>query len=315
RVGFNLPLGEKLSFYPRATIGVESVHVDRFAPPADGTVESSERSVVDETSAGSFFILFAPLLFHPAPHFFVGAGPGVFHEFAKEGLATLDGERTTIFGRVVVGGWWGGPSEPAAPAAAADASAQAPKAPRHLAPRFGDGGTWAFSGELSAGVADSTYTGVRRRSSSSYSVTPAFDYFFADHVSFGFAAGVGHESDSTRGVLGAKSGTETTSFAGGLRFGVDVPLSPSFSFYPKVYANVRHSESTDASLDGQTTKYASNDLSVALHAPYLVHFASHAFAGFGPYIAQSLVNHREGSSGDDNLGTTIGASLLVGGWL
>jgi hypothetical protein len=252
----------------------------------------------------------------------VGAGPGIFHEFSKDGLATLDGERTTVFGRIVVGGWWGGESEPSGVAAPESPSAPAPTT--RPMPHFGDRDTWAFSGDLSAAVRHSTYSGSTNRSFSNYSIAPAFDYFFADHVSIGLAAGVGHESDETHGDRGETLTSKSTSVFGGVRLGVDVPISTSVSFYPKAYVSARHS-SFDVTSTGNaplsvTTNtvelsYASNDVTLALYAPILLHFASHAFAGFGPSVARSVVNHREGSTGEDNLGTTIGAHLVVGGWL
>jgi hypothetical protein len=48
--------------------------------------------------------------------------------------------------------------------------------------------------------------------------------------------------------------------------------------------------------------------------PLLVHFASHAFFGFGPSVTHDLTNTVEGG-GVANLGTTVGAGLTVGGWL
>ena len=61
RVGYNIPLGTRLSIWPRLGLGL--VH------------ESNDSGAFD--SSGTFFnvIIDAPLLYHPADHFFVGVGP------------------------------------------------------------------------------------------------------------------------------------------------------------------------------------------------------------------------------------------------
>src|SRR5262249_26495051 len=67
RAGYNLRLGDTLSLWGQARL---SYAHDTFTPPAGpGT-------------GGSIFALslFAPLLFHPAPHFFIGAGPVLSQE-------------------------------------------------------------------------------------------------------------------------------------------------------------------------------------------------------------------------------------------
>jgi hypothetical protein len=59
RVGYQLPLNDRVSFWPKAGFGVQFAHV----PGA-----SDVNFVLDFN---------APILFHVAPHFFVGAGPQV----------------------------------------------------------------------------------------------------------------------------------------------------------------------------------------------------------------------------------------------
>ncbi|CAN5924201.1 hypothetical protein BH11MYX4_BH11MYX4_68310 [soil metagenome] len=55
-------------------------------------------------------------------------------------------------------------------------------------------------------------------------------------------------------------------------------------------------------------------LSVGLYAPVLFHAASHLFVGFGPYVARDMKNTAEGTA-SDNFASSVGADLLVGGWL
>ncbi|MBN9681491.1 MULTISPECIES: hypothetical protein [unclassified Corallococcus] len=59
RVGYHLPLGERVSLWPKAGFGVQFAHV----PGA-----SDVNFVLDFN---------APVLFHLTPHFFIGAGPQV----------------------------------------------------------------------------------------------------------------------------------------------------------------------------------------------------------------------------------------------
>lgn len=61
RVGYNLPYDEKLSFWPKVSAGFVYNRVSSFEFGTDGTY----------FQIGAF----APVLFHPASHFFVGLGP------------------------------------------------------------------------------------------------------------------------------------------------------------------------------------------------------------------------------------------------
>lgn len=58
-----------------------------------------------------------------------------------------------------------------------------------------------------------------------------------------------------------------------------------------------------------------NYVAIGIYTPLLLHFASHAFAGFGPYVSHELVNKVPGGSGTQNLATSVGANLIVGAWL
>jgi hypothetical protein len=68
RFGFNLPLGPMFTFYPR--LGLRFTHVTRS---------------LGSMSAGDTFVgmfVYAPFLFHPVPHFYVGFGPSFSGDFA-----------------------------------------------------------------------------------------------------------------------------------------------------------------------------------------------------------------------------------------
>jgi hypothetical protein len=49
-----------------------------------------------------------------------------------------------------------------------------------------------------------------------------------------------------------------------------------------------------------------------MSAPLLVHIAQHYFIGLGPYLSYDL---SDSGGAVENLGTTLGVSSLVGGWL
>jgi hypothetical protein len=89
RVGFNIPLGAMFSFYPRAGFDFQHVGV------------SIEGGGSDSYNLLSLF-LFAPFLWHPVPHFYIGLGP-----FMDGGIAGERSARTFTFGlNTTVGGWF-----------------------------------------------------------------------------------------------------------------------------------------------------------------------------------------------------------------
>jgi hypothetical protein len=65
RVGYNIPLAPMFSLYPRAGLSF------------------SHNTATGRTSSNLLGIfLFAPFLFHPVPHFFLGLGPSIGGDFA-----------------------------------------------------------------------------------------------------------------------------------------------------------------------------------------------------------------------------------------
>jgi hypothetical protein len=307
RFGFNVPLGESVSFYPRLTVGIDSQTQDRTYPPTSFNEPATKSSA---TLSGGYLVLYAPLLFHPAPHFFLGAGPGVYSQFGTGKSSELSGgERTSLYGSVIVGGWWGGKGGAPSPAGPADEPFPPPE-PRR--PRFGGDDTWVFTGDVGASVGQSTYADSDRKDTR-VSISPSVDYFVVEHFSLGVAGFVSRASRSSSGSFGTKNEVARTDVGAAARIGVDIPLGTSLSLYPRAGLSVAH-QSYEAKTLGTTTDYAATGLTVALYMPLLVHFASHAFAGFGPSLSHDLTNTVEGG-GASNLGTTVGAALVVGGWL
>lgn len=92
RVGYDVPLSAHLSLWPTLSAAYASVNAS-FGDPY-GTALYANGS--DFFSMG----VYVPLLVHPAPHFFLGFGPAVEHEFLDYTAPT------TISGRFTLGGWF-----------------------------------------------------------------------------------------------------------------------------------------------------------------------------------------------------------------
>ena len=95
RVGVNLPLTASLSFWPQGEIGYGIVTTNLVS--AKGTNQHSQTR--------SWVQVSAPLLLHPASHFFVGAGPYLFHELSDVDQNDYENEATTLGTSLVLGGW------------------------------------------------------------------------------------------------------------------------------------------------------------------------------------------------------------------
>jgi hypothetical protein len=94
RIGYNLAFTDMVGLWPK--IGVSYSHTDvSMDLPSVDDVDRSRNAPGDHITLN----LFAPLMFHPVPHFFVGFGPFLD--------ADLSGNnRTTTFGgRLTLGGW------------------------------------------------------------------------------------------------------------------------------------------------------------------------------------------------------------------
>jgi hypothetical protein len=95
RGGYDLRLAPKISLWPTLTLAYEHRSTTRV-----GGADASGYSIPLE--------IFAPLLFHLAPHVFVGLGP-IFGTELANSVEGMDQPKTTRFGfRSVVGGYFGG---------------------------------------------------------------------------------------------------------------------------------------------------------------------------------------------------------------
>jgi hypothetical protein len=98
RIGYNIPIGPTASIWPRASLGYI-----RNSISGNGS-SSSNYSVA--------FIAFVPVLFQPAPHFFIGGGPYLSTDLVAKftsGGASSDSSKLTAFGlQSTLGGYFGG---------------------------------------------------------------------------------------------------------------------------------------------------------------------------------------------------------------
>jgi hypothetical protein len=101
RAGYSFPLTDVLSIWPRLGIGYFYTSVS----PTGGGGSLSGYTIP--------FFVDLPILWHPAPHFFIGAG-GMFktelvNKVDGPGGTTVDGAKTTNLGlTTLIGGYFGG---------------------------------------------------------------------------------------------------------------------------------------------------------------------------------------------------------------
>lgn len=127
---------------------------------------------------------------------------------------------------------------------------------------------------------------------------PAVDYFVIDNLSVGGFIGLDYTSFSNG---------STTRFSIGPRVGYNLPLSDLISIWPKIgFSFATTSTSVDAGDDVTVTASDNSGLALNLFVPFMIHPATHFFAGFGPFLDTDL-------SGDNKV-TVFGLKLTLGGW-
>jgi hypothetical protein len=304
-VGYNVPFGDFFSFWPHVTLGVHHRHVEQ------SLVSGSSLSTGDATGSpsysqdGPWIHVHAPLLVHPTPHFFVGFGPSLYHDFARaQGVPGVGAESTTLGAGLTVGGWFGGP------AGKADDETPPETSPRRR--RFGDAGQLVLDTELGLGGSSTSYTDSPA-SSSGWNVAPGLDYFVEGRFSIGAFASLSKGSSTNVGSGGTTIERDDTSYGFGPRVGFDIPIAEAVSLYPRLSVAISHDSHTQTPSNGPGYTIDSTALTLGAYAPLVVHPAPHFFAGVGPSFTHDL--SRSLADGRTNEGTTIGASFLLGGWL
>lgn len=94
RAGYNLAFSEHFSFWPKLGFSYSSSSATTAGPPVPGTP-----AIPDASGNHLALNLFAPVMFHPVQHFFLGFGPALDVDL------TGDARQTTIAGRLTLGGW------------------------------------------------------------------------------------------------------------------------------------------------------------------------------------------------------------------
>ena len=91
RVGYDLPLTERISIWPKIGFSLANTSVDNDGIDGIGDEEETNTSVQ--------LNLFVPVMFHPVQHFFLGFGPALDQDLSG------DSKATTIAARLTIGGW------------------------------------------------------------------------------------------------------------------------------------------------------------------------------------------------------------------
>jgi hypothetical protein len=297
-LGYNVPLGAALSFFPSVVLGVHRSHRNIAVESGTSASISASASGADDVAhTGPWVHVVLPLLVHPVPHFFIGIGPSFYRDTAAEvSGAGVSGRRASIGLDLQLGGWWGGPR----------VDAPSPGGGR----RFGDQDVLVLSNETSLGAAYSWYSGTDAWDAG-VSISPGVDYFVAPHVSIG---AVGYFSHSETVGFSGTTRVKTTwdTYGIGPRLGAELPITTWLSAYLRgglIFGHSSFDESTARAKNAGS--YGGTRVFATLHA--VVHAASHFFVGVGPTFGHDL------SSTDQyersNRQTAIGASAIVGGWL
>jgi hypothetical protein len=305
RLGVNVPFGSVASLWPRLALGVEWAHRVEFAVPSGSGTSSGSPPGPSTHLVGPYLSLFAPLVLQVRPHFFVGAGPSILHEFAPDGGPNLGGQRTTFGGDLVVGGYFGGDAPPSSSASSTPSPGR----------RFGEAHQVVVTNETGLGASFTSYAGIGT-SVTSLSATVGVDYFAVDHVSIGIVLSGGYSRDVGPDATGVSATVTDKSFGAGVRLGGNLPLGPAVSLYPRATLSLVPAAEEEATLR-TSTESTDIDAVLTISIPLLFHVARHFFVGFGPYVTHDLWRPFSSPNGPTMQiqGTTLGAAMLLGGWL
>jgi hypothetical protein len=109
-LAFNLWLGDRVSLWPRLAVGVWQSQTTYYVPPGTFSVSVDGRafSISNGTEIGEdavFVELYAPFLFHLAPHFFIGFGPQAYADLFHS-ANNLTNRRMFVGAESTIGGWF-----------------------------------------------------------------------------------------------------------------------------------------------------------------------------------------------------------------
>lgn len=95
RIGYNIPFTDTVGLWPKLGFAYSHTSVSVDVPTEDDDTELTTSRSGNHITLN----LFAPVMFHPAEHFFVGFGP-----FLDADLSGKN-KTTTFGGRLTLGGW------------------------------------------------------------------------------------------------------------------------------------------------------------------------------------------------------------------
>ena len=188
-----------------------------------------------------------------------------------------------------------------------------------LPDQFGHRGQWAMMGSSnSLGISNQTFS---NSSATFFNVGGAIgiDHFFVRNFSVGFDVEASYGDNKGYGATTLNE-TTTIEVSGGVRLGLNVPLSAAFSWYPRLTLSIgsTHSHTNPvSSFNGAPLGPPSSESSVGpatnLYAPLLVQLAPHLVLGFGPRLQHDFSVARGGPY-DGSQRTLVSGQLVIGGW-
>jgi hypothetical protein len=298
RLGYDVPLGELFSLYPRLTLGISSTHSETTVLAGWNTFAASSVS----SSIGPVVNLYAPLLLHLIPHVFIGFGPRLQHSFGVQRGGPYDGTQSTLVGGdLVLGGWWG---ERGATVDAHSSAAEPGDAP------FGKRGQLALGLATDASLSRETDS-ASKHSETAANLSPSADFFVRDNVSIGLDAFISHSSGKLRDPNDTPTDFASTSIGVGPRVGSHVPLGEWGSLWPQIELGYGTQSVKLSSREG-TNQHSSNRVWLRLSAPVLFNVTSHFLLGAAPYFFDELA--KADQYGNENKGESVGLRLLMVGW-
>jgi hypothetical protein len=307
RVGYNIELGRFVSVMPRLTASYHSTWTALTYDATDGLIPSRRF-----TRSGPSLELFAPLLLHPRPHFFVGLGPDVRRDFSTVTGGSADGvsgtgPSTRIGASIVLGGTFGGDVSPT-DRAIDDIS------PKRVPIRFGEKGVLSLGADFAAGGAYVAYD-HDPSFSGSISVAPAADLFVVDDFAVGISLFAGSARSHFDDPVAARPITSaSTSFGAGARVSWNIEIVRWLSALARGGMSAAHTESSSSEPEPSYILLKQDALALDAALLLLIHPAQHFFIGVGPEVS-SDVTHDVHPGDSQNKAQTVRVTLSVGGWL
>jgi hypothetical protein len=99
RVGYNFTLSDLISFWPKVGLSIADTSTTGTVVVGNGAQNGTVTTSSTTTNTNLTLNLYAPLMFHPAPHFFAGIGPFLDVDLTNNAPVTTWGAKITL------GGW------------------------------------------------------------------------------------------------------------------------------------------------------------------------------------------------------------------